>query len=1101
MKKFLLLFSLLLMALTSAFTVSAYASNTYTYTDSISSGSATTLLTETNTSTKTWTLYPSVTLNDNGSLAVSGTGISVAYSNCTSFAGYFYQDSNGNVYQFGGCVYNTPSGDGIEKIPGGAIKYDYAIFSCNSRYAYGAMYIRGSSGTIDGWYGSGTSTTPTYFSYCGEYYFRTSTWINGGAVTYEGYHLIYMGDDTYAWNFRAITTHTVTFDPQSGNVSQATSAVIYNWTYGTLPTPMRTGYTFNGWYTGRSGSGTQVVSSSTVSITSNTTLYAKWTANTYTVTFDPQSGIVSPTTTMATYDSTYGTLPTPTRLGYNFNGWFTDVAGSNSQILNTSTVTITSDIKLYARWTAARGFIVEFESNGGSSINLQTISPGDKLNKPTAPTKAGYTFGGWYSDNGWATAWNFTTGAVMSDMTLYAKWTAAYPYTANISVGSTATTLLTETYTSTKTWTLYPTVTSSDSGSLTVSGTGVSVTYSNYSSYAGYFYQDSSGNIYQLASCTLTHPTSGTIVSGGSVSVSTTDDNCIVIAWGGSITAYDSVVVLNGAVTVGGSGTTYASNKIYTDYQGWYSPCVDDLTGKYYIVGNNVYFYSHLISQLGSDGVAIYGRLVSSAGNDTYAWNFRAVQTHTLTFDPQAGIASPAPSTVIYNCTYDTLPTPTRTGYTLNGWFTGVGGSGTQIFNTSTVTITSDTTLYAKWTANAYTVSFDPQSGTVTPLTVAVAYNSTYGALPTPTRTGYTFNGWFTGTNGSGTKILSTSTVSITSNTTLYAAWQINQCTVAFNSNGGSVVTSQTVNCGGTITTPTVPTKTGYSFGGWYSDSGLTTEWNFTTGTVTSDMALYAKWTATNSYNVSFEPNGGSSVDSQTINSGGRLTEPATPTKTGYTFNGWYTDSGFSTAWNFSTGTVSGDMTLFAKWRPNNSCTVRFDSNGGLPVNSQTISSGGTVTEPAAPTKTGYTFAGWYSNSGLTTAWNFTTGTVAADMILYAKWTVKSTTSSYTLTTTVDKIYNITISASNITDFNGQIFTLTYDAKAMQLTDLCAFTYAKELAKGTISGTDVTITSFSPGTVIFMVNKTVASGKEWSGVLEIFEFKALTSSNTTISIQ
>jgi uncharacterized repeat protein (TIGR02543 family) len=127
---------------------------------------------------------------------------------------------------------------------------------------------------------------------------------------------------------------------------------------------------------------------------------------------------------------------------------------------------------------------------------------------------------------------------------------------------------------------------------------------------------------------------------------------------------------------------------------------------------------------------------------------------------------------VTYGSTYGSLATTSRTGYLFNGWWTGPNGSGTEITSGTTVAITSNQTLYAYWIGYQYTVTFDAQGGsTPVPTSKQVTYGSTYGSLATTSRTGYLFNGWWTGPNGSGTEITSGTTVAITSNQTLYADW------------------------------------------------------------------------------------------------------------------------------------------------------------------------------------------------------------------------------------------------------------------------------------------------------------------------------------------
>ena len=115
--------------------------------------------------------------------------------------------------------------------------------------------------------------------------------------------------------------------------------------------------------------------------------------------------------------------------------------------------------------------------------------------------------------------------------------------------------------------------------------------------------------------------------------------------------------------------------------------------------------------------------------------------------------------------TYGTLPTPTRTGYTFKGWFTASAG-GTQVTSATTVTIGYDHVLYAQWTGDNITVTFDANGGTVSPSSKTVQRGMAYGSLPVPTRSGYLFAGWYTAASG-GTKVSGRPTA----NVTIYAHW------------------------------------------------------------------------------------------------------------------------------------------------------------------------------------------------------------------------------------------------------------------------------------------------------------------------------------------
>jgi uncharacterized repeat protein (TIGR02543 family) len=141
--------------------------------------------------------------------------------------------------------------------------------------------------------------------------------------------------------------------------------------------------------------------------------------------------------------------------------------------------------------------------------------------------------------------------------------------------------------------------------------------------------------------------------------------------------------------------------------------------------------------------------------------------------------------------------------------------------------------------------------------------------------------------------------------------------------------------------------------------------------------------------NVKFNSNGGTSVSTiRGLTAGSTITEPAAPTRNGYGFAGWYKDAAFTQAWNFATDTLTAtDITLYAKWNPlAASVTVSYNSNGGSAVAPYVAVPGSQIPAPAAPTKTGYAFVGWYKDTALTQAWNFSVDVVGTNITLYAKW-------------------------------------------------------------------------------------------------------------------
>jgi len=261
------------------------------------------------------------------------------------------------------------------------------------------------------------------------------------------------------------------------------------------------------------------------------------------------------------------------------------------------------------------------------------------------------------------------------------------------------------------------------------------------------------------------------------------------------------------------------------------------------------------------------------------------------------------------------------------------------------------------------------------------------------TREGYSFGGWFRNPNLTARWSFASSTA--TSNLTLYAKWVPSQHKVSFVPNGGEPdPDDQFVVYGAKAASPLPMTKAGQGFAGWFTDDVTFTQprtagWDFASDTVTKDIKLYAKWVTTR-YKVSFEPNGGSPQPSaQQVAHNSTLQRPASMTKLGHQFGGWYDNANFSgEAWNFTSSKVDKDlMVLYAKWEPDQ-YTVTFIANDGLPVpQDQRVLYESKVTRPAPMTRQGHSFGGWYQSANFTGAsWDFTNDTVIGNTTLYAKW-------------------------------------------------------------------------------------------------------------------
>ena len=217
-------------------------------------------------------------------------------------------------------------------------------------------------------------------------------------------------------------------------------------------------------------------------------------------------------------------------------------------------------------------------------------------------------------------------------------------------------------------------------------------------------------------------------------------------------------------------------------------------------------------------------------------------RSYTVFYDANGGAVLTSNETVTNGDIYGTLPTPTRNGYTFEGWYTARSG-GSRVTADTVVNLTADQTLYAHWTNQPYTINFDANGGNIQTSSITVTNGSTYGALPTPARDGYTFEGWYTSRNG-GSRVTADTTVNLTSGQTLYARWTNQLYTISFDANGGNVHTSTTaVTNGGTYGTLPTPVRDGYTFEGWYtSRSGGTQITTGTTVSLSGNQILYAHW-------------------------------------------------------------------------------------------------------------------------------------------------------------------------------------------------------------------------------------------------------------------
>ena len=234
-------------------------------------------------------------------------------------------------------------------------------------------------------------------------------------------------------------------------------------------------------------------------------------------------------------------------------------------------------------------------------------------------------------------------------------------------------------------------------------------------------------------------------------------------------------------------------------------------------------------------------------------WN---TNKYTITFDTNGG-SEIAPITQDYGTQIAAPANPTRKGYTFKGW-------DKEIPKTMPA---ENITVKAQWKINQYTIAFDTNGGSnIAPITQD--YGTEITAPDNPTRKGYTFKGW-------DKEIPETMPAE---NITVKAQWEINQYTIAFDTNGGSEIASITQDYGTEITSPDKPTRKGYTFKGWDKEIPETMP--------AENITVKAQWEI-NQYTITFDTNGGSEIAPITQDYGTKITAPDNPTRKGYTFKGW----------------------------------------------------------------------------------------------------------------------------------------------------------------------------------------------------------------------
>ena len=777
---------------------------------------------------------------------------------------------------------------------------------------------------------------------------------------------------------------TVTFDLQGGTGSFPDQTV-YHGEEATQPTaePTRTGWTFTGWHSIPMNQeenetieptglwhrflnfiGFDVAASTTFDfatpIITNTTIYAHWERIQLTVTFDLQSGTGNfPDQTV--YHGEVATRPTaePTRTGWTFVGWYDGVTGQNPFDFTTP---ITENTTIFARWQRIP-VTVTFNLNGGvyagnNSLLTQTIYHGeDATALTTTPTRTGWLF------TGWSPALNLTS--VTENRTFVAQW-ERITFTVNFNLnggtyrGESA--LLTQTVNHSE----HATALTADPvrTGWTFTGWSPALNLTNVTENRTFTAQ------WERIPVTLTFDLQGgagnfpqqTVYHGEMPTAPTDTPNLTgwaFLGWfneptEGELFDFDAPLTQN--TTIFARWQRIEVNVTFNLNEGSYAGDASLLNQTIYH-GQNATALSTNPTRTGwtFTGWSPALNLENVTESRTFVAQWERIPV-TLTFNLQGGTGN-FPQQAMYHGEMPTAPmtTPSRTGWTFTGWYDCATNGAPFDFDAP---ITSNTTVYARWTRIGLTVTFDLQGGVADfPSTEGVNHGDTaIRPANDPTRGGWIFINWYDGATGGNPFDFTTP---ITEDTTIFARWQRIPVTVTFNLNGGvyagnNSLLTQTIYHGEDATAlTTTPTRTGWTFTGWSPALNLEN--------VTENRTFTAQWERT-PVTVTFNLNGGTytgdaTLLNQTMYHGENATAlTADPTRAGWLFTGW------NPALNLEN--VTENRTFIAQWE-RIPVTVTFDLDGGTYAGNtdlltQTIYHGeNAVSLTVNPTRTGWLFTGW----------------------------------------------------------------------------------------------------------------------------------------------
>ena len=580
---------------------------------------------------------------------------------------------------------------------------------------------------------------------------------------------------------------------------------------------------------------------------------------------------------------------------------------------------------------------VSFDSKEGTSVSSVSSAYGDKISEPSAPTKTGYNFGGWYTDSNLTTEWNFASDKVEANITLYAKWNVNQ-YSVTFVFGNGKSDLVIKKDFGTDISSLKPSnpewlghkFTGWDKEiPTTIPAEDVAITAQ---------WEDESKQYVKFVTKwddnTITTYKSIEAYPGEAISVAAPEDpertGYTFDGW--SETTFPTVMPDDGLTIYANWSINQYTITFDTDGGTAIAPIMQDYNTA---ITNKPADPTKPGYTFGGWDKAIPDNMPAEDVTITAKWS---INQYTITFDTDGGTAI-APIKQNYNTAITKPKDPTKPGYTFDGWNVEI-----PAFMPA-----ADITIKANWKVNQYTITFDTDGGNAIDA-ITLDYNSAIIAPENPTKEGYTFDYWMV--DNVKTDIPATMPAA---NITFKAKWTTQKYTVTFNSNGGSAVADVKQEYNLTISAPDAPTKEGHTFKGWFADDvTFAAPWTFSTDKVTKDITLYAKWDV-NKYKLSFDTDGGSLVSEIEQIFGTEVTAPNAPTKAGHSFDYWMVDNVEA---DIPTSMPAKNITFEAHWSPN-TYKIIFHLDNGDPDVVVEAKYGAYITAPANFSKENHSFDRW----------------------------------------------------------------------------------------------------------------------------------------------